>query len=170
MEIRQRMSSMWYTLLALLVYLGIQAFLLAPRPENLSYSEFKTLLRAGKVSDLVLYKDTIQGTLAPTGLDKILPKQKIEELKRRGNGAHRFATTRVDDSGLVPALENLHVQFSGQPESTWLQALLSWLVPMAIFFGIWIFFFRRMNTQGTLMTIGKSKARVYVERDTGVSF
>src|SRR5262245_51783910 len=100
MEIKHRMSSIWYTLIALLVYLGIQAFLLAPRSENLSYSEFKTLLKAGKVSDLVLYKDTIQGTLSPTGLDKILPKQKVEELKRLGNGAHRFVTTRVDDPGL----------------------------------------------------------------------
>src|SRR5262249_7604654 len=114
MEIKQRPFSVWYTLLALLVYLVIQAFLLAPRPANLSYSEFKTLLKAGKVSDPALYKNTIQGTLSATGLEKILPKQKVEELKRRDKGARRFVTTRVDDPGLVPELENLHVQFSGQ--------------------------------------------------------
>src|SRR5262249_9126421 len=67
-------------------------------------------------------------------------------------------------------LERLHVQFTGHAENNWLSALLGWLVPMAVFFGIWIFLVRRMNPQTPLMAIGKSKAKVYVQQDTGVSF
>jgi cell division protease FtsH len=171
MEAKQRTFSIWYAVLAFIVWFALQAFLLAPRPENLPYSEFKTLVKAGKVSDLVLYKDTITGTLSPAGLDKILPKDKIEELKRYGKGVHRFITTRVEDPSLVPELEGAHVQFTGHLENTWLSTLLSWVVPMAIFFGVWIFLVRKMNPQaGGLMAIGKSRAKVYVERDTGVSF
>jgi len=48
MEPKQRTFSVWYTVLAMLVFFGIQAILLAPHPENMSYSEFKALLRAGK--------------------------------------------------------------------------------------------------------------------------
>jgi cell division protease FtsH len=170
METKQRTFSLWYAVLAFLVLFGIQAYLLAPRPENLPYSEFKTLVKAGKVSDLVLYKDTITGTLSPTGLDKILSKEKIEKLKRFGKGAHQFVTARVDDPTLVSELEAGRVQFTGHVENTWLSTLLSWVVPMAIFFGIWVFLVRKMNPQGGLMAIGKSQAKVYVERDTGISF
>src|SRR5215469_1663099 len=170
MEPKQRTFSLWYTVLAFLVLFGIQAFLLAPRPENLPYSEFKTLLGAGKVSDLVLYKETITGKLSLVGLEKVLPKEKIEELKRFGKRALRFVTTRVDDPALVPQLEAQHVQFTGHVSSTWLTTLLSWIVPMVIFFGIWIYLVRKMSPQGGLMSLGKSQAKVYVERDTGISF
>jgi cell division protease FtsH len=170
MEPKQKAFSMWYTLVALLVWFGIQAFLLAPRPENLPYSDFKALLRAGKVSNLVLYKDTIAGTLSPEGLEKVLPKAKVDELKQYGRGAHQFVTSRVDDPGLVPELEARHVQFTGHLENTWLSSLLSWVVPMACFFVVWMFLVRRMNPQGGLLAIGKSRAKVYVESDTGVSF
>jgi cell division protease FtsH len=170
MEQKQQTFSIWYAVLALVVLFAIQAVLLAPRPENLPYSEFKTLVKAGKVSDLLLYRDTITGTFSPDGLDKVLPKERIEQLKKRDTGTHRFVTTRVDDPGLVPELEAAHVRFTGHVENTWLSTLLSWVVPMAVFFGIWILLVRKMNPQGGLMSIGKSRARVYVERRTGVSF
>jgi len=72
MEHKQRTFSMWYALLAMLAVFAIQAVIWAPHPENISYSEFKALLKSGKVSELGLYKDTIEGTLSPTGLDGIL--------------------------------------------------------------------------------------------------
>jgi cell division protease FtsH len=170
MEQKQRTFSVWYAGLALLAFLAIQAILLAPHPENLSYSEFKTLVKAGKASDLALYKNTIEGTLSPTGLEGILSKEKIEEIKRSGKGSHRFVTTRVDDPGLVPELEAAHVRFTGHAENTWLAMLLSWVLPAVIFFGLWMFLLKRMNPQSGLMSIGKSRAKVYVAHQTGVSF
>src|ERR1700675_703152 len=97
MEPKQRAFSMWYTVAAMIALFGIQAIVFAPHPENLSYSEFKALLKAGKVSELGLYKDTIQGTLSPTGLEGILAKATIEEIKKSGKDAPGFVTTRVED-------------------------------------------------------------------------
>jgi len=170
MEPKQRAFSMWYTVAAMLLFFGIQAILLAPHPETVSYSEFKSLVKANKVSDLMLYKDTITGTLALTGLEGVLPKEKIEEIKRAGKGAPGFVTTRVEDPGLVPELEAAHIRFTGHVANPWVSTLLSWILPAVIFFGLWMFVMKRMNPQSGLMSIGKSRAKVYVEHQTGVTF
>jgi cell division protease FtsH len=170
MEHKQRAFSMWYTGAAMLALFAIQAIIWAPHPENLSYSEFKALLKAGKVSELGLYKDTIEGTLAPTGLEGILAKAKIEEIKKSGKDAPVFVTTRVEDPGLVPELEAAHIRFTGHVANTWLATLLSWILPAVIFVGLWMFVIKRMNPQSGLMSIGKSRAKVYVEDKTGISF
>jgi cell division protease FtsH len=161
---------MWYTVAAMLLFFGIQAILLAPHPETVSYSEFKSLVKANKVSDLMLYKDTITGTLALTGLEGVLPKEKIEEIKRAGKGAPGFLTTRVEDPGLVPELEAAHIRFTGHVANPWVSTLLSWILPAVIFFGLWMIVMKRMNPQSGLMSIGKSRAKVYVEHQTGVTF
>ena len=170
MEPKQRTFSVWYAVVAMLALFAVQAFLLVPRPENMSYSEFKALLRAGKVSELALYPDTIQGTLSPAGLEGILSKEKIEEIKKSGKSAPAFVTTRVEDPGLVGELEAAHVRFTGHAASTWLATLLSWILPAVIFVGLWLFVMKRMNPQSGLMSIGKSRAKVYVESKTGVTF
>lgn len=170
MEPKQRTFSMWYAVVAMLALFAVQALLLVPRPESMSYSEFKALLRAGKVSELALYPDTIQGTLSPAGLEGILSKDKIAEIKKSGKSAPDFVTTRVEDPGLVGELEAAHVRFTGHAASTWLSTLLSWILPAVIFFGLWMLVMKRMNPQSGLMSIGKSRAKVYVENKTGVTF
>jgi cell division protease FtsH len=170
MEKKQRTFSVWYAVVAVVVFVGAQALLLAPHPDNVSYSEFKTLLKAGKVTELGLHRYTIEGTLSPAGLETILPKEKIEKIKRLGKGTYAFVTTRVEDPALVPELEVARVRFTGHTESTWLSTLLSWIVPTAIFFALWMFLMKRMNPQKGLMSLGKSRAKVYVEQQTGVSF
>ena len=170
MEPKQRTFSVWYTVAAMVVLFGIQAFFSVPHPESMSYSEFKALLRAGKVSELGLYRDTIEGTFSPTGLEGVLSKEKIEEIKRAGKSAPAFVTTRVEDPGLVPELEAAHVRFTGHVTNTWIATLLSWILPAVIFVGLWMVVMKRMNPQSGLMSIGKSRAKVYVEHQTGVSF
>ena len=61
---------------------------------------------------------------------------------------------------------------TGQIESTFLRDLLSWVVPVALFVGVWMYLLRRVGggLGGGLMQIGKSKAKIYVETDTGVTF
>jgi cell division protease FtsH len=163
--------SVGYVVAALLALALIQSLLFAPHAANLSYSEFKTLVRKGKVSELVLDKQTITGTLAAEGLEGLLPKEKLEELKRFGGGAHRFATARIDDPGLVAELEAANVKFTGRVDNTWLSALLSWILPTLLFVGVWMLMMRRMSgAQSGLLTIGKSKARVYMQHSTGVTF
>ena len=82
-----------------------------------------------------------------------------------------FETIRVEDAELVSQMENMGIKFSGKEESDWfIKFLVSWIFPLLILFMIWGFIFRRMNPTGGMMSIGKSKAKVYVEGKTGVSF
>ena len=162
----------------LIVYIAVigfallvaQAIWLAPHSETLSYSEFKALLRHGKVSDLVIDKQTITGTITGPGLEGLLPKEKLEALKR-DEGPHHFVTGRVDDAGLVAELEAANVKFTGRVENPWLSTLLSWLLPTLLFVGVWMFVMRRMSgAQGGLLAVGKSRAKVYMQHSTGVTF
>jgi cell division protease FtsH len=171
MEAKQQKFSIGYLVATVLALILIQSLLFAPHAETLSYSEFKTLVKKGKVSDLILDKQAITGTLATSGLEGLLPKEKLEELKRRGGDVHRFTTARVDDPGLVAELEAANVKFTGRVENTWLSTLLSWVLPTLLFMGVWLFVMRRMSgAQGGLLAIGKSKAKVYVQHSTGVTF
>ena len=167
---KQRTFSIGYVVIALIGMFILQSVLFAPHAENLSYSEFKTLVNKSKVSNLILAKQTVSGTLSTEGLEAVLPKARVEELKRLGGGAHQFVTARVEDPRLVADLEQANVRFAGRVENTWLSALLSWVLPAVVFVGIWLLVMRRFGPQQGLMAIGKSKAKVYVEHQTGVTF
>src|SRR5262249_37883512 len=90
------------------------------------------------------------------------------------NGKSLFITTRVP-SDISEDLEKYHVKYAGEVQSTFLRDLMSWVLPTLLFFGVWYFVFRRFaERQGLggagLMSIGRSKAKVYVETDTKTTF
>jgi len=124
--------------------------------ERIPYSEFQTLLDRGEVAEVSIRGDAIEGTF-----------------KSPRDGKSRFSTHRVDPA-LAEDLQARGVTFSSEPESVLLPTLLSWLLPIALFFGIWMFMLRRMAGRlgggDGLLAIGRSKAKVYVESDTRVSF
>ena len=120
------------------------------------YSQFQTLLSQGSVDEIFIGANVIQGTL----------KTPLE------GGQKRFTTTRVEPD-LAADLAKYGVRFSGVIESTLIRDILSWILPVLVFVGVWMFFIRRMANQqglGGLMPVGKSKAKVYVETDTKVTF
>ena len=138
---------------------------------NLPYSDFKTLLKAGKISNVGLGETIITGTLNNEGLEGVLAGETAEKLRKLGRGEHRFTTVRVADPALVAELEAAKVQFTGQVESKWLSTLLSWIIPAVVFFAIWSFAMKRMGgAAGGMLEIGKSKAKVYMEKDVKVTF
>jgi cell division protease FtsH len=145
-----------YWLAALFGILLLQYFYsVNQRVAAVPYSEFRQLLHDGKVARIAVSDRYIQGTLK-----EALP-----------NGKKQFVTTRVD-SQLADELQKSGVTYSGEVENTLLQDLLSWVVPAVVFFGLWTFLARRMGQGlgGGLMSIGKSKAKIYAESDTGVRF
>ena len=168
---RQQQFSIGYVIVTLLALVMLRAVFFAPHAENLPYSDFKKLVAQGKVSDLTLARETITGTLAAKGLEAVLPAEKVAELARYGEGTHRFATNRVEDPELASQLEAANVRFTGQVDNTWWSALLGWVLPVLFFFGLWTLIMGRMGAaQSGLMAVGKSKAKVYMEKSTGVSF
>ncbi len=131
-------------------YVYVTTQQIAPIP----YSQFQQLLRDGKVAEIGVSDRYIQGKL----------KEPLPD------GKSQFVTTRVDPQ-FADELQKYGVTYTGQVESTLLRDLLSWIVPVALFFGVWTFLARRMSQGlgGGLMSIGKSKAKIYVETDTGRS-
>jgi cell division protease FtsH len=146
-----------YAVMAFCAVLLIQYFIAtAHQIAVIPYSEYQQLLQQGKVDSVGISDRTIQGTLK-------------EPLK---GGQKQFVTTRVDPD-IAQQLEKYHVRFTGQIESTFLRDLLSWLMPMLLFLGVWWYIGRRAaqgGFGGGLMAIGKSKAKIYVEANTGVTF
>jgi cell division protease FtsH len=170
MEPRQWRFSTWYFLGAFVALLLFQNFLVGAVTENLTYDEFKALLGAGKITEVMVGDQLITGMLKPDGLEGLLPKAKIDQMKRFGSGAHRFSVVRVPDPQLVPQLEAAKVKFAGELQHTFLSSLISWIVPALVFVGIWMFFMKRMGAASGLVALGQSKAKVYMEKKTGVTF
>jgi cell division protease FtsH len=129
MESRQRTIAIALAAIVLIAMVAFQLPLFAPRAANVSYSEFKMLVKRGRVANLTLGRETISGTLTTEGLERLLSKDTVEELKRLAGGTHPFVTARVDDPGLVAELEEANVKFAGHVENTWLSTLLSWILP-----------------------------------------
>jgi cell division protease FtsH len=124
--------------------------------ETIPYSEFERLVAQGNVAEVSVAQDTIQGKL----------KDKLS------SGKSAFITARVEP-GLAEKLESKGVVVTGVPSGGLFQTILSWIIPALMFYLIWIFLGRRLADRqgfGGLMSIGKSRAKVYVEKDTKVTF
>ncbi len=171
MEINKQQMTMWYFALAFLAVILLQDMFSARRhTETLAYSEFKTLLQAGKVSDVVVTDAAITGRLSTSGLQGLLPAERLAAISAMTGEENYFATVKVDDPGLVADLEAAKVRFSGKIESRLLSTVLSWVVPMLLFFALYSFLMKRMGGAQGMLAIGKSKAKVYMEKQTGVTF
>jgi len=153
MEPRHRFT-ITYAVLVLVALFALQTLLESRAVVELPYSEFQSLVRAKKLKKIVIFSDEIRGELAQPQKDK-----------------SQFVTRRVQPE-LAKELDERGVQYSQGKESEVVPALISWILPMLLLFGFWAFVMRRMAQSPTsgLMTIGKSKAKVYVEKETGVTF
>ncbi|MFI4867895.1 MAG: ATP-dependent zinc metalloprotease FtsH [Steroidobacterales bacterium] len=171
MDTRQHFS-IWYFVGVMVMMLALQSVLFTRHVETLAYSDFKTLLRAGKVSEVLITDESVSGTADLRGADALLPAEVWKSLSHDNLDKHPFVTARVPDSDLVPDLQAAKVRFSGQVENRWLSTLIGWVAPALIFFVIWGVLMRRMSggQLGGLMDIGKSKAKVFVQKETGVRF
>ena len=120
---------------------------------------------------MVLEQNVIRGNIKAEGMKQVFPEEKLKKLKSDETSSHPFITIRVEDPGLTAELEQAGIRFQGEVASNWLPTLLSWLIPLALFIIVWSYLMKRMGGGGTgLMQIGKSKAKVYIEKKTGVTF
>ena len=147
----------WYAIIAFGIVLMIQSYWAsAQHIETIPYSKFEELLKGGAVKDIEVGRDTISGTLKEPAKDQ----------------KPHFSVVRIDP-GFAETLERYGVEFKGVAENTFLSTILSWIVPSVVFVVIWMYVVRRMGEHGGmggLMAIGKSKAKIFVETDTKVTF
>jgi len=123
--------------------------------KTIPYSDFLRLAKEGKVTEVVVADKIIQGKMfADTSPE----------------GGESFQTIQVDSS-LTNVLDQNAIEYTGRLQSNFLPNLISWIVPVLLFLGVWFFIMRRFQQQqGGFMSLGKSKAKIYMENDVPVKF
>ena len=151
---RHHKFSIWYVLIGIWVVLLVQNYIAHMFVvKTIPYSQFLNLLKDGKVTEIAITENQIQGKM----------KDDKGELVD-------FKSVRVDPD-LSKMLDQYKVTFKGEVEPTFLKDLLSWVLPILIFIGVWYFLMKRMaGQQPGFMSLGKNKARIYMENELKVRF
>jgi len=146
--------SFWYFIIALVVISWLQNQMQGSQVNKIPYSEFKEMVRSDRVESLVVEQDKIRG-----------------QIKDAKNGERNFVTVRVEDPDLVQLLDEKQIKYSGRLDSKWLEAILSWLLPMALLILFWGFLIRRMGggPQG-MLSVGKARVKIFAEKEVGITF
>lgn len=129
--------------------------------EEISYSEFLTMLDEGKVESVKIYSSTVE----------VIPKEKAKSGKKKS-----YVAIRISDIDLVDRLEaakekgELDYTAVDESGSAMIGNVLSWVLMFGVFYLIIWLFMRSMSKSGGMMGVGKSNAKMYMERETGITF
>jgi cell division protease FtsH len=148
--------AMWYVLgFLLLLALGQAFYFSAQSGQPISYSEFKTLVRDGRVQEVLVAEDRVRGTLKEAADGRPKP----------------FTAVRIEDPKLIEDLEKAGVKYTGEVPSRWLGEVLGWVIPLIFLVALWSFFFRRMSgAEGGVMSFARSRAKVFADDEVKVRF
>jgi len=156
MEQKTQWNLVYWILAALLLFILQDWWQTARTVEPVPYSEFEQALAEGRVAEVLIADKTITGKLKS-------PDSK---------GKTVIVATRVEPD-LAARLSRYDVPYAQAVESSFLRDILSWILPAVAFFAVWLFLFRHFAEKqgmGGFMTVGKSRAKVYAQTDTGVTF
>ncbi|MBW4051774.1 MAG: ATP-dependent zinc metalloprotease FtsH [Proteobacteria bacterium] len=185
-------SLLWYLIAGFLLIALVEVFLSQPQSVMIPYSDFKTLLTAGKVTQATISQDTIRATVDLNGAGKLLPPAEYLAIKEQsaagpgldvplggppivpakpaqaptgtapGADLHQVQTRRVTDPQLTSQLEAAHVRYSAAPDSTWLWTVLSWVLPAIVLVALWNLMLGRSAGAGTSSMMGISQSKAKV--------
>ena len=172
---------LWYVLAGILILVFFDLFVVQPQVALIPYSDFKTLLAAGKITEATVGQDTIQAVVDLRGAEKLLPAAELKRIKdlspnrsiAAGADLHELETRRVNDPQLATQLQAAHVRYSGAAQAQWLWTLLSWALPAVVIVAVWNLLLRKGaggGGVGSVMGVGQSRAKVYVESKSKVRF
>jgi cell division protease FtsH len=116
-----------------------------------SYSELKALVAAGQIAE------------AEVAATRIVARTK---------GGAPVEAVRVEDPDLLKDLQRAGVKVTGAAESHLLGTVVAWALPIAVLIGLWTWSARRAGQGGTsaFLSVGRNKAKVYMEKDISVRF
>ncbi len=146
--------SIWYLIFGIWAVLILQSIISSMLSiKTIPYSQFLTLLKDGKVTEIAVSVNQIQG-----------------KMRVNGGGEQTFRAVRVEPE-ISDMLEQYNIPFKGEIESTLIRNFLSWFFPLILLFGVWYFFMKRISSQQPgFMSIGKNKAKIYMENELNVTF
>ncbi len=148
--------SIWYFIIGIWGVLLLQNYLASSfAVKTIPYSQFISYLEQGKIAQVAISTNQVQGRL---------------KSETKGGKHQYFKTIRVDPE-ISRLLDKYHVQYSGTVESTLIRDLLSWILPVFIFLGVWFFLMKKMMPQQPgFMAFGKNKAKIYKQEDISITF
>lgn len=163
---------LWHFLLMLVLLWIWQDAVTNYNVKTIPYSDFKHFLHQNEVTECVIRQEQINGKIdrkrdsppPPAGTNSVSAAEKLGR-------TFFFRTTRIEDPKLVEELEQHEVKFTGLRPSFLSQFLLAWILPIIVMIGLWTFLGRKMGgTAQSILSIGKNKARIVVDQNTGVTF
>jgi cell division protease FtsH len=189
-------TGLLYFLLAMLILWGWQDLFYRLSVRTIPYSEFKKYLAQHEVVSAVVKQDEIDGRIvlknentSPNATASLANQNKPPEASPAAPPSHTispsdqaqrtpnetqpflFRTERVEDPDLVKELQAANVEYAAARPGILSTLLVGWILPIAIMFGLWAFLARRLNpTRESIFSIGKSRARLVADKDTGVTF
>jgi cell division protease FtsH len=122
--------------------------------KTIQYSEFKELMAKGKIADISIDKETIQGELT------------LEDGKKV-----KFLTVKVEDPDLIKDLQKNSIKYAGRSENKIVSTIISWVLPLALMFLIWNLLMRKMGgAPSGILSFGKSRGKIYGEDEIKITF
>ena len=152
---QKRDFTVWFILVALLLVWIVNGLLSQSSTQTIPYSRFEAWVAEGRIKSVTVRLDRIDGVLrSPTEGEP-----------------ERFSSVRVDPE-LARTLETKGIEVTGAVDSDWLGVVLGWILPLIFFYFLWSFMLTRVGGQGVggYFGYGKSRARLYVETETRVTF
>jgi cell division protease FtsH len=174
-----------YFLVTLVVLWVWQGLLSEFAVRTIPYSQFKAHLARREVVEAAVRQEEIVGRVVPLAAGETsaapaepvitTPKTNAVPLPLRRALAetrpYLFRTVRIEDPDLVKELQAAGVEYSAVRPGFLSQFLLAWVLPVAAMIGLWTFIGRRFGAAGeSILSIGKSRARLIVDKNTGVTF
>jgi cell division protease FtsH len=179
-----------YLLFTMLILWGWQDLFYQMSVRTIPYSEFKTYLARHEVVAAIVKQNEIDGRIVPktqtpepsptkspateNQKPESSPSAALNHEAQRSPAQTQpflFRTERVEDPDLVKELQAANVEFAAARPGIISQLLVGWILPIIVMIAIWTFVARRLNPTGqSIFSIGKSRARLVADRDTGVTF
>ena len=176
--------------LLLIINSFIMPGMLSGGVEDVSYNTFLEQLDKKNIDEVQVEQDEIYFSLksekqgkeqnGQTGTDNALPAEgddftsRLESAMGRGSTQKIYCTVRMDDTELVQRLYESGATFSQvkpAESNLLLMMLVSYGIPLLLFFLLWRFMMKRMGGgAGGAMSFGKANAKVYVKAQTGITF
>ncbi|MDX1251789.1 MAG: ATP-dependent zinc metalloprotease FtsH [Gammaproteobacteria bacterium] len=148
----------WLMLVMVILLWVIGSYVIAPGyVKAIPYSDFKDMVQQGAFEEVVIAPEKVRG---------------IAKAKE-GEGRLTYEAVKVEDPDLIKELDAKGIRYTGETASPWLYFILTWVLPFLVLYFIWRAIIGRAGggaAGGGLMAIGRSKAKVYMEKQTGVTF
>ena len=148
--------TIWYIVIAFLLIFLLQNWLTSQKVNEISYSQFKELVKENRVEDLVITPEIIRG--------------RIKDYTDTEPPGKPFQAVRVEDPELIKELDKKGIQYKGKRDNKWLSGIFAWVIPIIFFFLIWRLLFTRMGPEAGALSFGKSKAKIFAQKENKITF